>query len=126
MDKTFWRRAVLEVLRTALFTTVFSLFALALVAVFVRAFAPAPLTITAVNWTVKCVGIFVISVFSVGKERALFKGLAAGVLSAVVTMLVFSAIGGGFFVDVLFLAELLLCAVCGGAGALVGAKLRKA
>ena len=126
MDKVFWRRTVLEVVRTAFFTTVFSLFALALVAVFVRAYASAPLTITAVNWTVKCVGIFLICIFSIGKERALFKGLAAGVLSAILTLFVFAAIAGGFHADWLFLAELVLCATCGGAGALVGAKLRKA
>ena len=126
MDKAFWRRAVLEVVRTALFTTVFSLFALALVAVFVRAYAPETLTITAINWAIKCVGIFFCCIFSIGRERALFKGIASGVLSAVCTLFVFAAIGGGFFVDALFLAELVLSAVCGGAGALVGAKLHKA
>ena len=126
MDKAFWRRATIEVLRTALFTTVFSMFALALVAVFVRAYAPSRLTITAVNWTVKCVGIFLFCIFSIGKERALFKGLAAGVLSAIFTLFLFAAIGGGFFVNWLFLAELVLCAACGGAGALIGAKLHKA
>ena len=126
MDKVFWRRAALEVVRTAFFTTIFSLFALALVAVFVKAYAPATLTVTAINWTVKCVGIFLFCMLSVGKERALFKGLAAGVLSAILTLFVFAAIGGGFYVDWLFLAELVLCAACGGAGALVGAKLRKA
>ena len=126
MDKAFWRRATIEVVRTAFFTTVFSLFALALVAVFVRAYAPSQLTITAVNWTVKCVGIFLFSIFFIGRERALFKGLAAGVLSAILTMFVFAAIGGGFHVNWLFLAELVLCAACGGAGALIGAKLHKA
>ena len=126
MDKIFWRRAALEVVRTAFFTTVFSLFALALVAVFVRAYAPSQITITAVNWTVKCVGIFLICIFSIGRERALFKGLAAGVLSAVLTLFIFAAIGGGFHVDWLFLAEIVLCAACGGAGALIAAKLHKA
>ena len=126
MDKAFWRRATIEVVRTAFFTTVFSLFALALVAVFVRAYAHSTLTITEVNWTVKCVGIFLFCIFSIGKERSLFKGLAAGVLSAILTMFVFAAIGGGFHVNWLFLAELVLCAACGGAGALIGAKLHKA
>ena len=126
MDKAFWRRAVIEVVRTAFFTTLFSLFALALVAVFVRAYAPSTLTITAVNWTVKCVGIFLCCILSVRKERALFKGLAAGVLSAILTLFVFAAIGGGFHVNWLFLAELVLCAACGGAGALIGGKLHKA
>ena len=126
MDKAFWRRAVIEVVRTAFFTTIFSLFALALVAVFVKAYAPSTLTITAVNWTVKCVGIFLISIFSIGKERALFKGLAAGVLSAILTMFMFAAIGGGFHLNILFLPEVVLSTLCGGLGALLSAKLRKA
>ncbi len=125
MDKAKVRRALFEVIRAAFFTTVFSLFALALVAVFVRAYAPEPFTVTAVNWAVKCVGIFLMCLFLVGRERALFKGMAAGVLSAIVTMLVFAAIGGGVHLDLLFLPELLVSAASGGAGALLGAKLHK-
>ncbi len=124
MDKTV-RRAIFEVLRAALFTTLFSLLALTIVAVFVKAYRPDTVTVTAINWTVKCVGVFFVSLLFLGRERALFKGICAGVLSSVLTMFVFAAVGGGFFVDILFLPELLLTAASGGAGALLGAKFRK-
>lgn len=58
-------------------------------------------------------------------ERALFKGMAAGTLAAVFAMLLFAAIGGGFRVNALFLVELIVCAVLGALGALVGVKLRR-
>ena len=124
MERSFWKRAVWEVFKAVFAVAVFSLLALALAAVFVRAYAPAQGVVTAVNWTVKCVGVFVFCVIFIGRERALFKGVAAGILSAFVTLAVFAAIGGAK-PDVFFVLELAVSAVLGGAGALLGAKLRK-
>ncbi|MDE6274038.1 MAG: hypothetical protein K2L87_03215, partial [Clostridiales bacterium] len=53
--------AIGQTLLTAVIVTAFCLFALALFAVFVRAFAPSDGVITAVNWCIKCVGIFLFS-----------------------------------------------------------------
>ena len=125
MEKAFWRRAAWEVFKAALSATAFCLFATALVAVFVRAYAPPQVVLTAVNWTLKCVASFCFCMIFIKKERALFKGLAAGCLTVFLTMFLFAAIGGGFHLDLLFLAEIVLCTALGGAGGLIGAKLRK-
>ncbi len=120
----FWKRAVVETSLAAILCTVFCLLAVALLAVFVRAFAPSDMTITIVNQAIKCAGAFVFSLLCIRSERALFKGAAAGLLSGIMTMLLFGAIGG-FHLTVIFLAELLLGVVFGALGALCGKKLRK-
>ena len=125
MEKSFFKRAFWEVFKTALTAAAFCLLAEALFAVIIRACAPSQGVITAVNWIIKGLGIFAFSVIFIRSERAFFKGLAAGIVTTVLTMLLFAAIGGGFHVGLLFLAELPLCAVLGGAGALLGVKLRK-
>ena len=51
--------------------------------------------------------------------------MATGVVAAILSMLLFAAIGGGFRVNALFLVELIVCALLGAFGALVGVKLRK-
>ena len=120
----FWKRAVQETLLAAAATTVFSLFAVALFAVIVRAYAPSPVTITVVNQIIKCAGVFVFSLIFVRRERALFKGAAAGALALLFTTLIFGALGG-FHITAFFALELLLCVLFGALGAVCGAKLRK-
>ena len=126
MERSFWKRAAWETGKTVFFVTVFSLVALAIAAVFVRAYCPPQAVVTTINWVIKCVGIFAFSLLCIRRERAFFKGLAAGVLSVVFTMFLFAIIGGGFSVDIFFLVELVVCAALGGLGALWGAILRKA
>ena len=120
----FWKRACVETLIASLSATIFFLFATALFAVFVRAYAPSEVTVTIVNQILKCAGIFVFTMIFVRKERALFKGAAAGVLALLIGTLIFGMIGG-FRITVFFLIELLLSIVFGGLGALTGGKLRK-
>ena len=122
--ENFWKRACIETGLAALTTTIFSLFAAALFAVFVRAYAPSGVTITIVNQILKCAGVFVCSLIFIRRERALFKGAAAGVLALLLTALIFGMIGG-FHAGVFFLLELLLAALFGGLGAICGGKLRK-
>lgn len=121
----FFRKAVWETLKAALLYAAFSLFALALTAVIVKACAPSDTLVRALNWMVKCIGSLVFPFICIKKERALIKGIAAGVLGVILTMLLFAAIGGGFHVTWFFPLELLICGILGGAGALVGSKLRK-
>ncbi len=125
MEKSFIRRAVWEVVRTALAYTVFCLFALSLAALIVKACAPSEGVIIGMNWGVKCVGSLLAGLLLIGKERALFKGGAAGILGTVLALFVFAAIGGGFRVTAFFLLELLVTALLCGFGALAGGKLRK-
>lgn len=125
MDKTFFRRAAWELVKTALLTAVFCLFFEAIFAIVIRAASPSETVVTAVNWVVKCLAVFVFSLLCIKRERAFFKGLAAGLISVFLTMFLFAAIGGGFHLDILFLPEILLSALCGGLGALLGTKLRK-
>ena len=103
----------------------FYLFAAAVFAVIVRAYAPPQGVVTAVNWTIKALASLVFPLIFVRPKRALYKGMAAGVLACVLSLLLFAAIGGGFRVTALFPVELLLCAAMGGIGALLGGKLRK-
>lgn len=125
MDKTFWKRAVWELFKTALLTAVFCLFFEAIFAIIIRAASPSDTLITAVNWVVKCAATFVFSLVCIGRERAFFKGLAAGFISVFLTMFLFAAIGGGFHLDILFLPEIVLSVLSGGFGALLGTKFRK-
>ena len=120
MDKSFFKRAAWETAKAALLASAFCLFAEAIFAVIVRAISPSVVVITAVNWVLKCVAVFVFSLLCIKRERAFFKGLAAGFVSVFLTMFLF-----GFHLDILFLPELLLCTLIGGLGALLGAKLRK-
>lgn len=119
-----FKKAVKECGLAAVVSTVFSLFALALFAVFVRAYAPSDTTIAIVDRIILSLGVFVFSLLFIRRERALFKGAAAGVLSLLLTTVVFGCIGGFHFTP-MFLLELLLVAVFGGLGALLGVKLRK-
>lgn len=125
MENSFWKRAAWEVFKSALCATAFCLIAEAVFALVVRACAPSQGLITAVNWILKGLGVFVFSLLFIRKERAFFKGLAAGFISTLLTMLLFAAIGGGFHLSLLFLIELPLMMLLGGAGALLGAKFGK-
>ena len=125
MDKAFFKRAAWELIKTALLTAVFCLFFEAIFAIIIRAASPSDTLITAINWVVKCLAIFVFSLICIRRERAFFKGLLAGFISVFLTMFLFAAIGGGFHLTILFLPEILLATLCGGLGALLGAKLRK-
>ena len=125
MDKAFFKRAAWELVKTALLTAAFCLFFEAIFAVIIRAASPSDTLITAVNWVVKCLAVFVFSLLCIKRERAFFKGLAAGFLSVFLTMFLFAAIGGGFYLNILFLPEIILSTLSGGLGALLGAKLRK-
>ena len=125
MDKVFWRRTVWEVTKASIAIVAFSLFSLAIAAAFIRSLAPKQVVLTAINWIIKAAGSFAFCAIFIRGGRAAFKGMAAGLISVILTMLLFALIGGGFHLDVLFLVELLLCALLGGFGALVGAKLRK-
>ena len=126
MEKKEMRAAGKQVGLAALCGAIVSLFALALAAVFVKNFALPQPTVTAINWSVKCLASFLGSVLFVKGERALFKGAGAGVLYTVLTLLLFAAIGGGFHIDGFFVLELAVCGILGGVGGLLGAKLRKA
>ncbi len=120
-----WKKAAWESVRAAVLCVIFYLAATALAAVFVRAYAPADGAVLAVNWVIKCAGAFLFPMIFVHSGRAFFKGAAAGVLAAILAMLLFAAIGGGFRLNALFLVELLVCGALGGAGALVGVRLRR-
>lgn len=120
----FWKHAIAETGLCALCATIYSLFAASLFAVFVRAYAPSGVTVTIVNQILKCAGIFVCSLIFIRPDRMLFKGAAAGVLTLLLTTLIFGMIGG-FRMTAFFLAEFLLCALFGALGAICGGKLRK-
>ena len=119
------KRAIKEVLLAAACGAAFYLFAAAIFAVIVKAYAPSQGVVTGVNCTIKALASFVFSLIFIRSDRALFKGIAAGILSCILAMLLFAAIGGGFHLTAFFVLELLLVAVMGGLGALLGLKLRK-
>ena len=124
MSEHFWGRAVREVALAAAAATVFCLLSEALFAVFVRAYALSSEAILLSNLLCKTAAAFAFSLLFVRRERAFFKGTAAGLLFLLVTTLLFGLIGGFRFTP-LFLADVLLCALAGGFGAAAGRKLRK-
>ena len=124
MDQSL-RRAVVEVTLSTLFYALFCLIAMAVVAVFVRAYVPSAGVVSAVSWVVKCAGSFLMPLIFIRRGRALVKGIVAGVAGSLDTMLIFAAVGGGFSLTALYLAELAACAALGALGALVGTKLRR-
>ncbi|MCI8343418.1 MAG: hypothetical protein HFE25_03110 [Clostridia bacterium] len=125
MEQGFFGRAVGQTLKAALLCTAFCLLAEALFAVFIKAFTPSYVVIACVNWGIKCLGCFLFCVLCIRKERAVWKGMAAGIVACLITMLLFGAIGGGIHLTALYLLELVVCAVMGGAGGILGANLRK-
>ena len=126
MDRDLIRSTVKQLVFASLFGTVCSLAALAVAAIFVKNFSMPQPSVTAINWSVKCVAAFLSAALFVKGERALFKGAGAGVIFALLTLLLFAVIGGGVHLDGFFVLELAVCAILGGAGGLLGAKLRKA
>lgn len=125
MRGEFFRRACLEVLRAALICAALCLAGEALFAVFIRAFAPSYAVIAGVNAAIECACAFAACALSVRRERALFKGLAAGTLCVICDTLVFGMIGGAIALTAFFALKLLLGAVAGGLGALLGASLAR-
>ena len=125
MHGEFFRRACLESLRAVLFCVGLCLAGETLFAVFIRAFSPSAATILGVNAAIESVCAFVSCALCIRRERALFKGLAAGALCVVCDTLVFGAIAGNIALTAFFALKLLLGAVAGGLGALLGANLRK-
>ncbi len=120
----FWKHAVKETLLAAAGALIFLLFAVALFAVIVHAYAPGDLTVTVVGLILKAVAVFFFPLLFVRRERAFFKGAAAGAIALLLAALVFGLIGG-FHFGVIFPVELLLGTGLGGLGAVCGVKLRK-
>ncbi len=120
-----WKGAVREVLLAAVVGTVFYLFAAALFAVIVKAACPAQSVVNGVGWALKALTALVCSLLFIRAPRALIKGMVGGFLTAMLIMLLFAAIGGGFFLTPFFLLELLLSMIFGALGSLIGAKFRK-
>ncbi len=118
-------KAAKEILLAGTAGAIFYLFAAAVFAVIVRAYAPPQTVVTAVNWTFKALASLAFSLLFVRKGRAIWKGAAAGVFSCLLSLLLFAAIGGGFRITALFPLELVLAALFGGIGAILGVKLRK-
>lgn len=119
------KRAARETLLAAAAGAAFYLFAAALFAVIVKAYAPSQGAVTAVNWTLKALASFFFPLLFIHGERTLFKGMVAGSLVSLLALLLFAAIGGGFYITAFFPLELLLTAAMGGLGACLGVKLRK-
>ncbi len=122
---SFVRQIVPRILFAVCAATVLCLLAVALLAVFVRAYAPDGYTIMFINQAIKCASCFISAAVFLRGARIFFQGLASGALSVLFTMLVFGAIGG-FHLSAVFLLELLLGMIFGALGALCGKKLRKA
>lgn len=120
----FWPRAVKEVSLAAVSGTVFCLLAVSLLAVFVRAYAPADTVITFCNQAIKWIGAFGGAIVFVRSERALFKGMAAGLAMFLLSTLLFGLIGGWHFTPWIALEVSLSC-IFGGLGAFCGGKTRK-
>lgn len=118
------KSAVKQTLAAALLATVFALFSASLFAVFVRAYAPSDTTVAVVDRVILGLSAFFFPLLCIRRERALFKGAAAGTLFLFLTTLIFGLIGG-FHFSVFFLAEILMCALLGALGALSGVKIRK-
>ena len=124
MSEHFWGRAVREVALAAAAATVFCLLFEALLAVFVRAYALSSEAILLSNLLCKTAAAFAFSLLFVRRERAFFKGMAAGLLFLLVTTFLFGLIGGFRFTP-LFLAGVLLGALSGGFGVGAGREMRK-
>ncbi len=124
MDETI-KRTAREISLAAVSGTAVYLFAAAIFAVIVRAYAPDAAVVTATGWVLKALFSFCFCLLFIHRGRALFKGMGGGFCMCMLEMLLFAAIGGEFRLTWFFALELLLSAALGGAGAVLGVKLRK-
>ena len=109
------------VLAALLISVLFSIF----FAVVLRV-APVPdRAVYPVNQTVKVLAAFLGALFFIRGERGWGKGLVLGVLFFALSYATFSAVGGTFLLSPLCLAELVLTALGGVIGGVLGVNLRR-
>ncbi len=123
--QTDLKHGVREIALAAVCGAAFYLFAAAVFAVIVKAYAPPEAAVQGVNWAIKGIASLLFPLLFVRAGRALVKGAIAGAAGCILAMLLFAAVGGAFCLTPLFPLELLFTAVLGGLGALLGVKLRK-
>ena len=77
-----------------------------------------------VNQTLKVLSAFLGAVFFVRGEKGLVKGVAIGLLFTALSYLTFSAIGGDFSLSWWIIVELVLSALAGVVGGVIGVNIR--
>lgn len=114
-----------QVIKSVAFALVFSLLAAVIFASVLRFTAISDKAIYPVNQTIKVVAAFLGALFFVRGEKGLVKGAATGLLFTALSYLTFSAIGGDFSLSWWILVELLLAALAGVVGGVIGVNFHR-
>ena len=114
-----------QVIKSVAFALVFSLLCAIVFASLLRFAALADKVIYPINQTVKVLSVFLGALFFVRGEKGLIKGVATGVIFTALSYLTFSAIGGDFSLSWWIVIELLLGALAGVVGGVVGVNCRR-
>lgn len=114
-----------QVIKSVAFALVFSLLSAVIFASVLRFSGLSDKVIYPVNQTVKVLSAFLGALFFVRGEKGLLKGVATGLLFTALSYLTFAAIGGDFSLSWWILVELLLAALAGTVGGVIGVNFRK-
>lgn len=114
-----------QVIKSVAFALVFSLLAAVVFASVLRFTTVSDKAIYPVNQTIKVVAAFLGALFFVRGEKGLVKGAATGLLFTALSYLTFSAIGGDFSLSWWILVELLLAALAGVVGGVIGVNFHR-
>jgi putative membrane protein (TIGR04086 family) len=113
-----------QVVKGVVFALAFSLLSAIIFASVLRFSGLSDKVIYPVNQTLKVLSAFLGAVFFVRGEKGLVKGVAIGLLFTALSYLTFSAIGGDFSLSWWIIAELVLSALAGVVGGVIGVNIR--
>ena len=118
-DRSFKHTGIIRGVITAL---IFSILAVLLYAVILKAFSMGDSTIPYFNQVVKIAGIIIAAYYSGCKERKFFLGSIGGVIFVLITYLMFSGVSGTLGSFSILASDVIMGAVIGGVFAFIALK----
>lgn len=119
------KRAGIEIGKATGIALLFCMAAVLLFAFIVKVASVPSEAIAPVNRSIKGGGILLGCILSLRESRGWLKGIIAGVLSVLLSFLLFSMIGGAFSLTPLFLVELLFGGIIGALSGIVAVNMHR-
>lgn len=125
MEKEGLKRGVVEIGVATLTAIAFSLVAVLLFAFIVKVASLPSACLSPVCRVIKTVAVLLGCIAGLRSDKGLFKGAAAGLLSAFSSFLLFSLLSGGIVWELSLLLELLFGAITGAISGIIAVNLHK-